>query len=312
MRHFFTMLVLVLMLAAGLLERVASADIRTKLLRETAEFVMKKGGKEVAGETVETLAKKMATLAARHGDDVVVTAFKRVGPRAAKLASEAGEHSATALNLLSRYGDDGIRLASRPKALQLATKFGDDVAEPLLKHGDVGERLVEQFGKDGVQALSRLSEQNGRRLAMLVKENGDKVTPGLVQVFARHGNADQVAEWVWRNKGSLFVGGGLVSFVANPDLYVNAATAVVNTTLEQAVHPLAEIPKAVAVEAAAHTSWMPLVILMLLVLAGGGWYLTRKGRLRGIVLRMAVNHAITRFGKRQSRKTGGGTNGSAN
>jgi hypothetical protein len=301
MRWFVTMMVAVLMLAACLLTQVVQADIRTKLLRETAEFVMKKGGKEVAGETVETLAKKMTTLAVRHGDDVVVAAFRRVGPRAAKLASEAGEHSAVALKLLGRYGDDGIRLASRPKALQLAAKFGDDVAEPLLRHGDVGERLIEQFGADGVAALSKLSEQNVRRLAILVKENGDKVTPGLMQVFARHGDADKVAEWLWRNKGSVFVGAGLVTFVANPDLYVNAAESVANTTLEQAVHPLAEMPKAVAVEAAAHTSSTPLVILMLLALGGGGWYLTRKAGLGSILLRLAANYVASQFGKGKSK-----------
>ena len=261
----------VLLVVTTLRPWVADAGVASKGFRELAEWAIKRGGKEAAEETVESLTRKITTLAARHGDDLVTSAFKRVGPRAARLASEAGEHSGVALKLLGRYGDDGIRLASRPTALQLAAQFGDDVAEPILRHGDVAERLIERFGKDGAHALSKLSEQNTRRLAMLVKEHGDKVTPEFVQVFAKHGSADTVAEWVWRNKGSLFVAGGMASFVANPDLFVNAAESVATTTVNSAVKPLAEVPLAVAGEAAARTNWTAVILLTMAGLGGAGW-----------------------------------------
>src|SRR5579862_4146397 len=161
---------IVVLLIASVEPGVASAGVGSKVIKETAELLVRKGGKEVAEETVETLARKMTQLAARHGDDLVATAFKRVGPRAARIAGEAGEHGSVALRLLSRHGDDAVRIATRPKALQLAAKFGDDVAEPLIRHGKIGEELIERFGADGAKALGKLSEQNARRLAMLVQE----------------------------------------------------------------------------------------------------------------------------------------------
>ncbi len=209
-------------LTALLAPTVASAGVGNKLIRETAEMLMRRGGKKAVGETVETLAKKMSSLAARHGDDLVTAAFKRVGPRAGRIASEAGEHSGVALKLLAARGDDALRIASRPKSLQLAAKFGDGVMDPLIRHGDIGEKLIEKFGADGAEALGKLSEKNVRRLAILVQEQGDKVTPGLVRAFAKNGSADTIAEFVWKRKGSLFVGTALATFVANPDAYLHA------------------------------------------------------------------------------------------
>ena len=223
---------IVLLCMEFVLPGVASAGMGSKMIKETAELLVRRGGKEVAEETVETLATKMALLAARHGDDVVAIAFRRVGPRAARIASEAGEHAGVALRLLSRHGDDAVRIATRSKALQLAAKFGDDVAEPLIRHGEVGEKLIEKFGTDGAEALCKLSSQNVRRLAMLVQEHGDKVTPGLVQAFAKHGHADTLAEYVWRNKGALFFGATLATFVASPEPFLNAAETVATRTLD--------------------------------------------------------------------------------
>lgn len=217
----------------------AKADVGSRVIQKAAEAVIRRGGKEVVGETVETLTRKMATMAARYGDDVVAKAFSKVGGRAAIVVREAGAHSGIALRLLGNFGDDAIRIAARPKALGLVAKFGDDVAAPLIRHGEISEKLIEKFGKEGADALGKLSQQNVRRLAMLVEEHGEKVTPGLVQMFAKHGHADTIAEYVWRNKGALFVGGTLAAFVAKPDPFVNLAETVATKTLDTAVQPIA-------------------------------------------------------------------------
>jgi len=263
----------VIVVVALLAPTVANASVASKVVGETAEFLMRQGGKKVVGESVETLVRKMSGLAARHGDDLVAAAFRRVGPRAARIASEAGEEGGgVALKWLARHGDDAVRVASRPKALQLAAKFGDDIAEPLIRHGEVGEKLIEKFGAEGAEALGKLSQKNGRRLAMLVEEQGEKVTPDLVRVFAKHGSADTVADWVWRRKGSLFVGAALATFVNNPNAYLDAAESVSSKTLDAAVKPLAEMPKAVAAEAAANTNWTMVGVCMIAVLVLAGWH----------------------------------------
>ncbi len=265
--HSFVRTVAIFVAAVLLATGVVRADVASKLFQETAELLIRRGGKELAGESVETLAKKMTALAGRHSDDIVAAAFKRVGPRAARIASEAGEHSGVALKLLAR-GDDAIRIASRPKALQLVARIGDDAIEPLIRHGDIGERLIEKFGSDGAEALGRLSEQNVRRLAMLVQEQGDKVTPGLVQMFAKDGSADVLAEYVWRHKGALFVGGSLAAFVAQPEPFLNAAENVTTRTLDAAVQP-------VVTEAARQFPWGLTMVIGLF--AGGAIVIERIG-----------------------------------
>ena len=56
------------------------------------------------------MAGKMTRLAASHGDEVVVGAFKKVGPRAGRVASEAGEHGGIALKIMAKHGDGPLCL----------------------------------------------------------------------------------------------------------------------------------------------------------------------------------------------------------
>ena len=67
---------------------LARADIRSKAAREAAEYVLRKFGVKVAEEGTETLARRITTAAARHGDEVFA-AVRRVGPKA--LAPEDAE-----------------------------------------------------------------------------------------------------------------------------------------------------------------------------------------------------------------------------
>ena len=56
------------------------ADLISKAASETAEFVLKKFGKKAVTEGGEALASKLASSAARHGDDVL-SAVRKVGPQ---------------------------------------------------------------------------------------------------------------------------------------------------------------------------------------------------------------------------------------
>jgi len=263
--------ILVGLLALILLPTLAEAGVRTKAIQEAIEFAGKKFGKEVAEEGVERLSSRMMQLAARHGDDVVAAAFKRVGPRAGKIVGEAGEHGGVALRLLAKHGDDALPLVTKAASLKAVARFGDDAATALLKHGSVGESLVEQFAKEGVEALGKVSPQNGRRLAMMAAEG--QLKPDLVSVVSRYG--DTACDFIWRNKGALAVGTAMTAFVAAPEQFFDGTAQLTEIVADAAVKPLADIPKVVAAEAAANTNWN-LVWLALGALAGlAGWKCTR-------------------------------------
>ena len=75
-------LALLAAIAAGSIVREARADGKSKAARELAEFLMRKLGKKAVLEGSEALARRIATAASRHGDDVFA-AVRRVGPKGA-------------------------------------------------------------------------------------------------------------------------------------------------------------------------------------------------------------------------------------
>ena len=225
----------------------ANGDVKTQAVRETTEFVMRKFAKEAAEEGAEVLSKQIETLAVKHGDDAL-SAVRNVGPKALRIAQEAGEQSGPAVRAMARFGDDGVEwIAKNPQGLALATRYGDDAAAALVKHKGAAAPLVEQFGKPGVAALKAIEPQAGRRLAILA-ESGElqKIgrTPELLDVIAKYG--DRAANFVWNNKGALAVGAGLTAFLANPEPFIDGTTNLAGIVGETAVKPLIAIPGKVA------------------------------------------------------------------
>ena len=248
----------------------AEAGVAGKAIREAGEFVGRKFGREVAEEGSERLTATMLRLASKHGDDVVVAAFKKVGPRAGKIAGEAGENADTVLRLLAKHGDDAVPLVAKAASLKAVSRFGDDAATALIRHGAVGEELVERLGQEGAEALARVTPQNGRRLAMLAADG--QLKPELVSVVARYG--DEACDFIWRNKGSLVVGAALTTFVASPEEFLNGTQKLAATVGEAAVKPLAEVPKTIA----AHTNWT--LLMMLTAMLVGVLTIPRKWKAR--------------------------------
>ena len=234
----------------------AEAGVTSKVIQEALEFTTRKFGKEVAEEGVERVATKMSSLAARHGDDVVALAFKKVGPRASRVVGEAGEQADTALRLLARHGDEALPAASKLSSLRLISNYGDDAADAIVRHGSVGESVVEQFAESGAKALAQVTPQNGRRLAMMA-EKGELTVP-VLEVIATYG--DRAAEFVWSRKGSLAVGAALTAFVAAPNDFIDGTVDLTTIVAENAVKPLAEVPKIIAAEAARGMNWTLLGI----------------------------------------------------
>jgi hypothetical protein len=247
----------------------ASASVGSKVVQEAIEYTVKKFAKEAATEGIETLGAKMAKLAAKHGDELVSAAFRKVGPRASKVVIEAGEHGGLALKLLGQHGDKALSLTLRKTSLEAVGRYGDNAITAIMKHGSLGDNLIGAFGREGAEALARVSPQNGRRLAMLAGEGALKQE--LVDVVAKHG--DRACEFIWKNKGALAVGAGLATFVASPDAYLDGTQKLVSIVAETAVKPLAAVPAAVAGEAAKNINWNLMVVLASVFLAvlAGAW-----------------------------------------
>lgn len=217
----------------------AAADVKSKAAMEAAEFILKKFGKEAAGETAETLARKLEQAALKNGDSVFLAA-RQVGPRALKVAAEAGENSGLAYQLMAKYGDNAVAaILSKPQALQLVAKLGSEAAEQLIKHPGVAEPLLAEGGKAAAVALKEVGPQGGRRLAMLLDDGTLKAggqMDALLDVVGKYG--EKGLDFIWRNKGKLAVAATLTAFLANPQPFIDGTknlADVVGTNLVQPV-----------------------------------------------------------------------------
>jgi hypothetical protein len=252
------MMIRAILLAAlvGLaLPSVSGGQGKAALAREAAEYIMRKFGKEAAEVGVETLTRKIETLAIKHGDDVFL-AVRKVGPRTLRLVEEAGEHGLESVKLMARYGDDAVWVVSKKNRLAIFVKYGDNAAESMMKHGEIAEPLLVSFGKPAAGAMKAVNSQNARRLAMMADDGQlAKIgqTPELLEVVAKYG--DRAADFVWRNKGALTVAAALTAFLANPEPFLDGATDITKVVSENAVKPLANVPGQVASEAAKNTNW---------------------------------------------------------
>jgi hypothetical protein len=261
------------------LPTVSPAQGKAALAREAAEYVLRKFGKEAAEVGVETLTRKIETLAIKHGDDVFL-AVRKVGPRTFRLVEEAGEHGLQSVKLMAKFGDEAVWVVARPNRMAIFVKFGDDAAEAMMKHGEIAEPLLASFGKPAAAALNAVNSQNARRLAMLA-DDGQLATIGrtseVLEVVAKYG--DRAADFIWRNKGALTVAAALTAFLADPEPFLEGATDITKVVSENAVRPLADVPGQVASEAAKHINWTVVLVIgigVLGLLAGARLWLRHR------------------------------------
>lgn len=243
----------------------ARAGVMTKALREAFEYGAKRFGRQVAEEGGERVAVRLTRLAAKHGDEVVAKAFRKVGPRAGRLVEEAGDQGGIALGLLAKHGEAAIPLIARPSALGKVARYGDEAAVAIIKHGTVGEQLVGQFAKEGAEALAKVTPRNGRRLAIMAAEG--QLKPELMQVISRYGNAG--CEFIWSNKGALSVAAVLTAFVTSPGPFLEGTQKLTSAVADATVKPI-------AVGVANNTNWTLLAVV-------GTAILLALGYLRGVL-----------------------------
>jgi hypothetical protein len=261
----------------------ASAQTKTKLAQEAAEYVLQKFGKEAVKDGASALARRIEQAAVAHGDEVF-QAVRLVGPRALPLIEEGGVHAKQVVRLLAAHGEEGaVFVASRPRAMQLFLEHGEEAAAALVKSRGVALPAVESLGKPAIRAFQALgSPQNARRLAMMAGEGGELArigrTPEVLAVIERYG--DKAMQFIWNNKGALAVATTLAAFLAEPEPFLNGARDLSKAVAENVVKPLADVPAIVAREGAAEvarkTNWtlvFLVIIAPLVLLAAAKWRL---------------------------------------
>jgi hypothetical protein len=237
-----------------------------KATGEAGKYLLKKLGREAAEEGTERLSRRIASAAARYGDDAIA-AVRKVGPKALSLADEAGDNAPRVLRLLTRHGDDAARILGHPQGMALFRRFGDDAVEVLVKHQGTAETLLETLGQPAIQALGAVSPQGGRRMAMMAGElSASGRTAEVMGVIARHG--DRAMDFIWRNKGILAGGAALTAFLVNPEPYLDNANIAVKTVAENAVQPAVVAVGNVAQEAAGLLRWSLTILVVGLVACG--------------------------------------------
>jgi len=226
MRFAFSLAILVL--ASG--EASAQSAAVRKSAKELVEFLQKRFAREVAEEGAEKLEMRFAQVIAKYGDDAAAAA-RKLGPRV--VLDEVQKHGAAGARILSRHGDQGVRLLATdgPAAMRVFNHLGDEGVELMIRrHGQLTATQL----PDLAQAI-RASGKSSQILAVLEKYG------------------DRACSFIWRNKGVIFSGAVLAAFLADPVAYFEGVKKIAEA-------PLSHI--------AAGTDWTAVFLMMTLLAAG--------------------------------------------
>ncbi len=256
-RSLNTLFALTLLFALSLPQHCL-AGLASGTIREATEIVLRKFGKEVAEESVESVTKQVAKAGAEFGTEGL-EAIGKVGPRVfQKITVEAGEHAPGVVKLTAKFGDEAVWVVSKPRGMAIFVKYGDEAATAVMKHPGVAEGAIENLGVPAAKALNAVTGQQARRLGMLINDGTVKAgeqSAGLLNVVAKFG--DKAMEFIWKNKGALFVAATLTAFLNNPEPFIQGTKDLIT----DAVVPIGK-------EIAQRTNWTPVFIVGLAICAG--------------------------------------------
>lgn len=205
----------------------AVAGPASTAIRGSAEYVMTKFGKGVAGQTVEELTDTTARAVTRYGDDVLPL-VRTTGHAGFAALEQAGEQAPDVIKLYARRGDEAVWVISEPKKLSIFLKHGDSAADALIKHPGLADDLIGRFGNDAAAALNSVSKQSARRLGIVAQDGLLTTTPRsqeLLSVVRHYG--DGAMDFIWKNKGALTVAILLGTFLADPQSCISGAKQLI-------------------------------------------------------------------------------------
>jgi len=220
---------------------------------------------EVFGrEAMEAAEPRVARLIEAYGDDAA-KALRKVGPPGVQALERFG---APGLKILSRFGDDGVRLLAveGDAAVAALARYGEEAVELMVRHPGVGRDLLMQFGEQALRGrLSTESVVTLNRLSGEISKSGK--TAEIFGVIEKFG--DRACDFLWRNKGTIFLATVLAAFLHDPQPYLDGVKQLV-------VQPASEVAR----DAAGRTNWTVVVLVSLGILVAGVVY-----RFRGVLRR---------------------------
>jgi hypothetical protein len=238
----------------------ARAGVASRAAEETAEAVLRTFGKEVAEEGTETLARRLERLALDHGEEALAAA-RRTGPAGIRAIEEAAENSDEVIKFLVRHGEDALWVTAKPGRLALFTKYGEDAGAAMVRHRQIAQTLIEDFGSPAARAMKSVASRNARRLVMIAEDSQLRHlarTNEVLEVVGRYG--DRAMDFIWQHKGALAVSTVLAAFLADPEPFINGTRDITKIAAENVGKPLAEVPAAIAQGVAQGTNWTPVVL----------------------------------------------------
>lgn len=210
---------MVLLLAASLLGVPGNAlCAQSAAVRRLAREIVETFGRE----TVERAEPRVARLIEEYGDDAI-RALRRAGSPGVETLERFGVAGA---RIVSRWGDDGVRVLAMEgeAAASMLSRFGDDAVAFMVRHPGAGRDLLEQFGAQVLRApLSTESVVALNRLSGPIRASGR--SSEILGVVERFG--DRACSFLWRNKGTLFATAVLVSFLADPQPYLDGVKQLI-------------------------------------------------------------------------------------
>jgi hypothetical protein len=233
------------------------AQSKAKLANELMEFLGRQFGREVSEIGTESLATKVESFLIKYGDDGA-GALRKVGPRSIQLVEDAAAGGAMSAKLLAKYGDPAIWVVGNESRRSMAARLGEEAAEAMMKHGEIAEPILKVAERSAANALCAVSEQNGRRIAMMV-EQGDfaKIArpTEVLDVVGKYG--DKAMEFIWKNKGTLVLGSAVAAFLVDPEPFIDGSRQLADVAAKAAIEPIAK-------EIGSQTNWTITVIALMI------------------------------------------------
>jgi len=213
--------------------------------RRVAREVVESFGREA----VEAAEPRVLRLVETYGEEAGMV-LRRVGPSGIQAMERFG---ASGLRILARFGDDGVRLLAieGDAAVAALARYGEEAVELMIRHPGVGREVLATFGSqvlrtplrtESMIALGRLSEP--------IRNSGRSTE--ILAVIEKYG--DRACDFLWRNKGTIFVGSVLAAFLHDPKPYIEGLKQL-------AVEPASQV----AHDAATRTNWTLVVISAILI-----------------------------------------------
>ena len=200
-------------------------------------------------EAVEAAEPRVVRLIEAYGEEVVPV-LRRVGPTGVAAMERYG---APGLKILARWGDDGVRLLAVEGEAAVASlgRYGEEAVELMIRHPGVGRDLLAQFGGQILKTPLRTESMvTLGRLADPIRSSGRAAE--IFAVIEKFG--DGACEFLWRNKGTIFLATVLAAFLRDPQPYIEGVKQLV-------VQPATDV----AHEAASRTNWTLVVISAILI-----------------------------------------------